>query len=733
MKILLVFTQYGNRALDRTFSYVYYGKKEVGERFRVLINFNGRRVMGFVQSVIETSKSLEELEEDNGYSFKEIKEEDIIDVEPLLTDELMKLAKQVADYYLSPLMSVIQSMLPPSLSPRLSSLKGPKIAYDYYVRAINTAEDDLTPKQVEMLRLISRNGEILKKEAGSKAVLDKLVEKGKVEFLRKEKSRLEIPDSEKEVPHEMSLEQLGAYETILNSERNVVLLEGVTGSGKTEVYLRLSEKCLQDGKNVLLLVPEINLTPQMVEYFSRRFSKHNIAILHSGLTSGERYDEYRRIAQGKASIVVGARSAIFAPLKNIGLIIIDEEHVESYKQDSSPYYHAREVAIMRAEQNGAKVVLGSATPSLESRARAYKGVYGFAEMKHRIKGNSLPETRIIDLRNRANFGKESYKLSITLINKIKETMDKNEQTMLLLNRRGYWTTVQCPSCGHIFVCPNCRGNYTYHKADDMLKCHHCGAVEPFPKECPDCHSKKLNRVGYGTERVEKEIQEIFPSSRVVRLDSDTGKINKNLRTILKDFRDGNYDVMVGTQMIAKGHDFPKVTLSAVVLADIGLSLPTYRASERTFELIAQAVGRSGRSKAGEAIIQTYNPDHYAITLGAKQDYEGFFRKEMQERRLSKYPPYVYLILLSFASKNEEKAVEASYSIKDEMLSQGFESLEIIGPLTPYYSIQDGKYRRVILLKFKDRKPIDEYLKKLLKDRSGLGGVDIDANVDPLDY
>lgn len=733
MKILDVLTQYGARELDRTFSYLYVGKRNIEKRFRVRINFGKSEAMGFVMGIHETEKNPKQLEEENGYAFKYINEDDIIDEEPLLSDELMDLAQEVASYYLAPLISVLQAMLPPSLSPRLSSLKGPKIAYEKWVELLDKSEDGLTAKQVEMLRLIAKNTPILKKEAGSAGILEKLVEAHKVQIVQKEKQRFVIPECEKENPHEMTLEQRQAFEQILSAPQEVVLLQGVTGSGKTEVYLRLSEKILEEGKTVLMLVPEINLTPAMVEYFSRRFGM-KVAILHSQLTAGERYDEYRRIARGEAQIVVGARSAVFAPLKNIGLIILDEEHVESYKQDNPPYYHAREVAIMRGKRNGCKVLLGSATPTLESKARALKGVYGLALLPHRINEKALPFTSIVDLSDRSNIAKNSNKLSIPLLSKIKEKLEKKEQIILLINRRGYWTNIMCANCGHIFTCPSCGGNLTYHQEDEMLKCHHCGYVENFPKVCPECGSNRLMRTGYGTERVVKELNDLFPSARIARLDSDVGQIAKNVQKTIFDFHDGLYDILVGTQMIAKGHDFPNVTLSGVVLADIGLALPTYRAAERTFQLIAQAVGRSGRSeKTGEALIQTYNPGHYAIVYGARQDYESFYKKEMQERKIAQYPPYVYLILLEFSCPNEDRLVKAAYAFKKDIESQGIESLDLVGPILPYYALVNGKYKRIILLKYKKRELLEGYLKKLLNEMAGQGGVDISVNVDPLDY
>lgn len=689
--------------------------------------------MGFVMNVRESDETPEQIEARLGYKMKFVNESDIIDVEPLLNDELMELANRVSHYYFAPLISVLQAMLPQSLSPKLSSLNGPKIAYEKWVELISKDESGLTPKQIETLRLVAVNSPILKKEAGSAAILEKLIAANRVKIILKEKARFVIPEEEKENPHEMTYEQKEAYEKIISSPKNVVLLEGVTGSGKTEVYLRLSEHYLEQGQKVLMLVPEINLTPAMVEYFSRRFGP-KVAILHSALTPGERYDEYRRIANGKAQIVVGARSAVFAPLDKLGLIVLDEEHVESYKQDNPPYYHAREVAIMRGEISGAKVLLGSATPSLESRARALKGVYGYARLPHRINERDLPHTSIIDLTDRSNFSKKSQKLSSPLLAAMTEKLGKGEQVLLLINRRGYWTGVNCPNCGHLFTCPSCGGNLTYHSQDNMLKCHHCGYVEVFPQKCPECGATNLRRVGYGTERVQKEVEDLFPEAKVARLDSDIGQVSKNVESILKAFRNHEYDVLVGTQMIAKGHDFPLVTLSSVVLADIGLSLPTYRAAERTFELIAQAVGRSGRSNlTGEAIIQTYNPGHYAIVYGARQDYESFFYREMEERKISQYPPYVYLILLEFSSPNEEKASSSALSFKRDFEALGLEGTTLLGPLSPYYSLVNGRHKRIILLKYKKRELIENYLSGLLDRYGKVPSLDISINVDPLDY
>lgn len=732
MEILDVLIQHAKTSLNHPFSYLYDGPLKLKKGIRVLVSFNHQRLVGYVVDVHETALTQTELEEKNGFRFGFIS--GVLDQEPLLSDELLLLCDGVASYYLAPKISVLQAMLPSSLKPSISALNGPKIAYDTYFRLLKDDEEGLTPKQKEALRLIKESGEVLKKELGSPSIAKALIEKGRIEAFQKERNRFLIPEYEKEQPHELNLEQRKAFKTVLDCPQTVCLLQGVTGSGKTEVYLHLAEQYLKEGKGILMLVPEISLTPAMVEYFSRRFGGE-IAILHSELTPAEKYDEYRRIASGKAKVVVGARSAVFAPLDNIGLIILDEEHTESYKQDGVPFYHAREVAIMRAAHFGAKVVLGSATPSLETKARASKGVYGYAPMLHRVNERELPETRIVDLTKRSLMVSGNQLFSKPLISAMKERLDKREQIVLLINRRGYSSYVTCSHCGYIFTCPNCHGNLTYHKQDGMLKCHHCSYVEEYPQKCPKCSSPAIMRVGFGTERIVKVLhEEFFPEARIARLDGDVGKVRNNVVKTLREFAAGDYDILVGTQMIAKGHDFPNVTLVGVVLADVGLSLPTYRASERTFQLITQAVGRSGRgAKNGVAIIQTYNPSHYAITLGAKQDYEGFFKKEMQERKISLYPPYRYLFLLRFSCKNEERCIQAALDVRKHFESQNISDSICLGPNAPFFALVGDVHQRTLLIKTKSANETRNYLSSLLSEISGKGGVDILCDVDPLDY
>ena len=731
MKIVEVLIEYANYSLDRPFSYCYKGNKPLDVGFRVLVQFNNRELVGYVTKCYETEKSIEELERELGFSIGGVI--DVIDSTALLSEDLLKLADEVAEYYIAPKISVLQSMLPPSLSPRKSALKAPKIAYDIYVRTIDTDESGLTDKQIELLRLISSVDRALKREISSVSVLKKLIEYGRVEEFKVEKRRLEIPDFEYVTPPELTNEQKGVIKEFNETDDRVYLLEGVTGSGKTEVYLTLSEQVLKEGKSVLMLVPEISLTPMMVEYYLRRF-KGDVAILHSQLTPGEKYDEYRKIANGDCHIVVGARSAIFAPLKNIGLIILDEEHVESYKQDTVPFYHAREVAIMRGKMHKAKIILGSATPSLESRARAQKNKYHLLLLNNRVNSRELPQTTIVNLADYRNIDRDSYIFSKRLRDEITGVLSRHEQAILLINRRGFSTSVSCRKCGYIFRCPTCEIALTYHKSDNMLKCHHCDYVMTMPEECPECGSKYIMKTGFGTERIEEEVHRLYPEARTLRLDSDSAKIRTKIPSIIEDFRQKRADILIGTQMIAKGHDFPDVTLVGVVLADIGLSMPSYRSNERAFQLITQAVGRSGRKdKKGIAIIQTYMPNNYAITMSARQNYELFYRKEMEFRRLQSYPPYTYLASVTVAGKNEEHVIEGMVSLIEFLNHEFGDEGQILGPTTPYVAYEGNNFLRTALIKYKNPTLAREILKKAISIYSSKSQFHLSINIDPYNF
>ena len=731
MQIVKVLIEYANRTLNRPFSYVYKGNTNIQKGIRVLVSFNHRDIVGYVIDVEKTDKTIAQIEEESGYQLSEIVS--VIDQTPLLDEELLALLDEVSDYYLAPKISVLQAMLPPSLSPRRSSLKAPKIAYDQFYEIVDDNEEGLTNKQIEILRFIKQEKRVLKRDIKSKSVADKLLEAGKIQIVKEEKRRLNIPDYKYETPPTLTEDQKAVIKEFNDSDDQVYLLEGVTGSGKTEVYLSLSEQVLNSGKSVLMLVPEISLTPMMVEYFLHRF-KDNVAILHSDLTPAEKYDEYRKIAKGECRVVVGVRSAIFAPLKNIGLIILDEEHTESYKQDTLPFYHAREVAIMRGKYNNAKVLFASATPSLESRARGQKGVYHMLYLKKRINNQKLPTTKIVNMLDYKNIDRDSYIFSHALREAIHQILARNEQAILLINRRGFSTHVNCRNCGHVFKCPTCGIALTYHKSDNMLKCHHCDYVEPYPEMCPECDSQHLLKTGFGTEKIQEEVERLFPSAKTLRLDSDSAKNKTKIPETIEAFRKKEADILIGTQMIAKGHDFPDVTLVGIVLADIGLSMPSFRSNERAFQLITQAIGRSGRKeKPGLAIIQTYMPSHYAITFAARQDYELFYRKEMEMRKLQFYPPYAYLTSVTVRGRNEEAVIENTYQIVDYLNEEFFDEAQILGPTTPYIAIDMGFHLRSILLKYRNPEKARKILNKMLELFGNNSQFELFVNVDPYNF
>ena len=731
MKIVDVLIERKIQSLNRPFSYVAKDDAliEVGER--VLVPFNNKNIVGYVINVTKTDKSITELEKEFGYKLFEIRK--IIDEKPLLTPELILLANEIKNYYLAPYISILQAMLPLSLKPTSSSLKGPKIAYEYFVKIVSDNEDNLTPKQIELLRLVKNNGEVNKKDIKSPSILKKLIDNNHLQIIKKEKKRFVISATKEQKNFVLTSEQNQAIDSVLHSKQNVTLLQGITGCGKTEIYLSLAEKIIESGKNVLILVPEISLTPIMVNNVYSRFNE-KVAILHSGLTNAERYDEYRKILNKEVNVVVGTRSAIFAPLDNIGLIIIDEEHSESYKQDNLPYYHAREVAIMRSKINNAKVLLGSATPCFESKTKAMKGIYNFVKIDKRINKLKLPETVIVDMSKSMNLSRDSYLFSKPLISAINEALARKEQIILLLNRRGYSTYVSCRKCGHIFKCPNCDITLTYHKDDKMLKCHHCGHVELMSEYCPECGSNYIAYTGFGSEKIVSEVNRLFPTARVLRLDSDVSEVRGNIKKAIDSFSNYEADILVGTQMIAKGHDFPRVTLVGIVLADVGLSMPSFRSSERVFQLITQAIGRSGRSDlSGKAIIQTYLPNHYSILLASKQNYDAFFNYEMRIRHIQQYPPFSFLLSIEVSAKNEEYVILAANDIVNNLNSKLQDEATILGPVAPYIAYQNNTYKRLILIKYKNSDKIKQEINKLLETFKFNNVVNVKINVDPYDF
>ncbi|QNQ80268.1 primosomal protein N' [Lactobacillus sp. PV034] len=500
-------------------------------------------------------------------------------------------------------------------------------------------------------------------------------------------------------------------QAIKERENKTFLLEGVTGSGKTEVYLHAIQKALESGRNALMLVPEISLTPQMVEQVKARFGS-NVAVLHSGLSTGERYDEWRRIRRGEAQVVVGARSAVFAPLSNVGLIIIDEEHESSYKQEDTPRYHARDVALLRSKYHHCPLVLGSATPSLASRARAQKGNYELLRLTERANSKALPEVTLIDLKQ-VEFAGGQFDLSVDLVEKIKEKLARREQVILLLNRRGFANFMLCRSCGYVMQCPNCDISLTMHKDTGQMQCHYCGYKTPIPNKCPNCQETQIRFLGTGTQKVEEELKELIPQASILRMDVDTTRRKGSYKKILDKFGAGEANILLGTQMIAKGLDFPNVTLVGVINADTSLQVPNFNASEKTFDLLTQVSGRAGRAdKKGEVMIQTYNPEHYAIELAQSQDYESFYRKEMQVRHQGNYPPFFYTVLISVASKNEQAAAKFAFVVKRKLMQELHAPTIVLGPTPSSIAKIKNQYFYQILVKYKKEDKLNPILHEL---------------------
>lgn len=551
----------------------------------------------------------------------------------------------------------------------------------------------------------------------SKSSVDTLIRKGFVEKYDAvvERDPFETRVFEQDVKQHLTSDQQRAFEAISEKihahEQCTYLLHGVTGSGKTEVYLQTIEEVLNLNRQAMMLVPEIALTPQMVLRFKRRFGDE-VAVLHSGLSKGERYDEWQKIRDGKARVSVGARSSVFAPFKNLGMIIIDEEHESSYKQEDYPRYHARDIAQWRSEYHQCPLILGSATPSLESFARAEKGVYELLSLPNRVNQQALPEVEIVDMREELNSGNRSM-FSNQLRDAIQQRLDNQEQIVLFLNRRGYASFMLCRDCGHVPQCPNCDISLTYHKSTDQLKCHYCGHQEVPPNQCPNCESEHIRQMGTGTQRVEELLQEAFQEARIIRMDVDTTSRKGAHEKLLNDFGSGKGDILLGTQMIAKGLDFPNITLVGVLNADTMLNLPDFRASERTYQLLTQVAGRAGRhEKEGQVLIQTYNPDHYAIKDVQENDFTAFFQKEMNYRKIGKYPPYFFLINFTIAHKEMKKVMEASKHIHKILLQHLTDKALVLGPSPAALSRINNEYRFQILVKYKREPALHEALKYL---------------------
>lgn len=687
---------------------------------RVLVPFSNRTVEGFVLGYDAKT---------DDYEIKDIIK--IIDDEPVLNDELINLGIYMSKKYLCPLINCYQSMLPKALKAGVKN--GGGIKKLLYVKLNdNVVNADVKVKrQLEIIDFLKDNKEVLKSSIQSKSSLGKLIEKGIVlEYYKETYRKVETELDRKEIL--LTKEQKLVSKTIKSylNKQLVTLLYGVTGSGKTEVYIDVVKEVVKSGKSAIILVPEISLTPQITARFKGVF-KDEIAILHSSLSDGERYDEYRKIIRKEVSVVIGARSAIFAPLNNIGIIIIDEEHSESYKQENNPRYSTLDIAVERSKTHECPVILGSATPKIESYARAKKGYYQLLELPSRVNNKPLPKVSIVDMKKEIRKGNAIF--SDELRNKINDRLIKKEQVMLLLNRRGYANYLTCNNCGFVFKCPNCDITLTYHKTSGMMRCHYCGYASKKLEVCPACKEKSIKQMGVGTEKLEEKIKEEFPLAKVLRMDADATSKKGSHNKIISSFNTGEYNVLVGTQMISKGLNFPCVTLVGVINADVSLNIPNFRSSEQTFSLLDQVIGRSGRAdKEGEAVIQTFNPDHYSIICASNHDYKSFFNHEMYVRKKLNYPPFCFITLIKISSKDFNYGIGEAKKISN-YLRQNLKNTSVLGPSIASVLKVNNNYNFSVILKYKKEEKLYYFLNQIIKIYEGNAKIKVSLDFDPINF
>jgi primosomal protein N' (replication factor Y) len=767
-------------ALRREFDYFIpaelAGQVDVGSR--VQVPFGPRKIFGCVTALAEESAHA---------NLKPILK--VIGAQTLVTPKVLNLARWIADYYCCAPEVALKSVLPEVVRREKSGWRE-----RLFVRALPVAGEfpKLPKRQQEVWNIIEERRELpltelLELAETTAATARKLEDRGLIEIApqiseRDPYAREHILPSQ---PLVLNPAQAKALEVITramdsrvacsvlrqastndsklpaantqNAIRNTFLLHGVTGSGKTEVYLQAITHALEQGKGAIVLVPEISLTPQTVERFKARFSsgklKTLVAVLHSHLSAGERHDEWHKIRQGRARIVIGARSAIFAPVEPLGLIVVDEEHEHTYKQEEAPRYHARDVAIVRGQMEGAVVVLGSATPSLESYYNCKKGKYTLLELPERVDNQKMPRVRVVDMRQAARGGKGIPIFSQQLKEAITQRLERGEQTILFLNRRGYSTSLLCPLCGYVAKCPNCSLSLTYHRQEQKLCCHLCGHIEPVPPVCPEpkCKNPAIRYAGTGTQKVEETLGKLFPTARVKRMDSDVMKRKDDYRKVLGDFRTGKIDIIIGTQMIAKGLHFPNVTLVGIIFADLALHLPDFRAGERTFQLLTQVAGRAGRGDVeGEVFVQAFTPFHPAIQFARRHDFIGFYEQEIEFREQLKYPPASRVALLTLKGRNEEKVKFSAEHVRREIESKvqspkskvasgqvtldvGLGTLDLIiaGPAPAPLLRAETYYRHQIMLRTRLMSKLSQSLAKLISTLTLPEDVTLTVDVDPV--
>lgn len=701
--------------IDRPFTYKIPVELEdriqKGQIVKVPFGMGNKTSEGFVLSI----KGEDEVD----ISFRVKKIHSIITDEPVIDSDNIKLIDFLREKYLCKYIDAFRLLIPVGI------MKGAK---NKSKKVIVFKSDDLScikkPEgYMDIINFLKDNSgkytksELINNNSISQYKLNSLIEKGLLaveeETVFRYNSRTYNVDSEKE----LTLEQKKVLYEYNNSNNKLFLLKGVTGSGKTEVYMRMVEEAIKRNKSAIVLVPEISLTPQMIERFKGRFGR-DVALFHSKLSDGERFDEWFRVKEGKAKLVVGARSAIFLPVKDLGLIIIDEEHENTYKSDQNPKYQTKEVAEFLSEQKGCKVVLGSATPTIETYYRSLVGELDLLELNSRVDNKDMPPMKIVDMRNELRSGNMSL-FSRELFADIQDKLSKGEQIILFLNRRGFSTFVSCRSCGYVFKCEECDISMTYHR-NGLLVCHYCGKSKRTPQKCPKCDSKYVKFFGAGTQRVEEEVKKYFKDVKVLRMDVDTTRSKDAYENIYNTFKEGKADILIGTQMISKGLDFKNVTLVGVLAADMSINLPDYRAAERTFQIITQVAGRAGRGeKQGKVIIQTYNPDHYSLEYAINYDYEGFYEKEFTVRALMKYPPFGKILLINGISKKEDLLKNFMHKISNVIkpVVEKEIDVDILGPIPCLIAKVKENYRWQIVIKGEFNSEFAKKIKELLYDES----------------
>lgn len=637
----------------------------------------------------------------------------ILDDIPILTRDDLKLIDFLRENYLCKYIDAIRTIIPSGLSKGIKNKKKTVIVFNKELDGKFKDKDNYV-KIVDLIK--EKDGELTKSEiindySLSSYSLNKLIENGYLLTEDRVVYRYNTRSYMEESKNVLNDEQRSAFNKILNSDKKGFLLKGVTGSGKTEVYMNLVGETLKEGKSAIVLVPEISLTPQMIERFKGRFGK-NVALFHSKLSQGERFDEWYRIKRGEARLVVGARSAIFLPLDNPGIIIIDEEHENTYKSEQNPKYSTKEVAKFLSEIKGCKYILGSATPSIETYYEALNGKLELVEIKNRVSNRPLPQMEIVDMREELKSRNLSL-LSRSLYNEMKDALERKEQIILFLNRRGFSSFVSCRSCGYVFKCPECDLSMTYHK-NGYLICHYCGRAQREQKVCPECGSKYVKFFGAGTQRVEEEVKKYFPKARVMRMDVDTTRNKDSHENIYNAFKCGEGDILIGTQMVSKGLDFKNVTLVGVLAADISLNIPDYRSSERTYHIITQVAGRAGRGeKKGKVVIQTYTPNNLSLQYAIENNYNDLYNEEIKVRKIMNYPPFSTIFLINAISKDEGKLKEFMNKVGESLrkLLDSREDIQILGPVPCIITKLKDNYRWQIIIKGN----LDNKLKLKIKD------------------